>query len=124
MDEPAVAARIREVIGADGYRLHFTERVVGNSSRADSPLMRSLDAWVERTDPGARCLPAIAVGYTDSHAFRAAFPDCVAYGFFPHRHMSPELLTALVHGRDERIDVRDLALAVECYRAVARDLLG
>jgi hypothetical protein len=35
-----------------------------------------------------------------------------------------DLLTALVHGRDERIDVRDLALAVDCYRAVVTALLG
>jgi hypothetical protein len=35
-----------------------------------------------------------------------------------------EQLGALVHGRDERIDVRDLGLAVDCYRAVATELLG
>ena len=38
--------------------------------------------------------------------------------------MTLEQLTELVHGRDERIDVRDLALAVDCYRAVATELLG
>ena len=124
MEEPAMLERVREVIGADGYRLEFTERLIGTASPPESPLLDVLRGWIERTDPGARCLPAIAIGYTDSYAFRAAFPDCVAYGFFPHRHMSPELLTALVHGRDERIDVRDLALAVDCYRAVATELLG
>jgi acetylornithine deacetylase/succinyl-diaminopimelate desuccinylase-like protein len=64
------------------------------------------------------------VGYTDSRTFRVAFPECVAYGFFPHRHMTVEQLDELVHGRDERIDVRDLGLAVDCYRAVATELLG
>jgi hypothetical protein len=29
-----------------------------------------------------------------------------------------------VHGADERIDVRDLALASELYRDLARDVLG
>ena len=38
--------------------------------------------------------------------------------------MTMELLGELVHGRDERIDVRDLALAVDCYRSVATELLG
>jgi acetylornithine deacetylase/succinyl-diaminopimelate desuccinylase-like protein len=33
-------------------------------------------------------------------------------------------VTALPHARNERIDVRDLALAVECYRSVTRSLLG
>jgi acetylornithine deacetylase/succinyl-diaminopimelate desuccinylase-like protein len=48
----------------------------------------------------------------------------VAYGFFPYRHMTIEQLAALAHGRDERVDVRDLALAVDCYRWVATELLG
>jgi acetylornithine deacetylase/succinyl-diaminopimelate desuccinylase-like protein len=49
---------------------------------------------------------------------------CVAYGFFPFRHMSVEQLGALAHGRDERVDVRDLALAVDCYRSVVTTMLG
>ncbi len=124
LEEAAVLERVREVIGADGYRLEFTERIVGNSSPARSSLLDALRGWVERTDPGARCVPTLATGYTDSHAFRRAFPECVAYGFFPHRHMGVDLIGELVHGRDERIDVRDLALAVDCYRSVATALLG
>ena len=38
--------------------------------------------------------------------------------------MTLEQLTEPVYGRDERIDVRDLARAVDCYRAVATELLG
>ena len=49
-------------------------------------------------------------GFTDSRYFRAAFPDCVAYGFFPQRHMSCFDSSPLIHGADERIDVRDLEL--------------
>jgi acetylornithine deacetylase/succinyl-diaminopimelate desuccinylase-like protein len=124
MDEPEVTARLREVLGEDGYRIEFTERLVGNSSPVESPLMDALREWVSAMDPGARCLPTVSTGYSDSQTFRAAFPDCVAYGFFPHRHMPLAEVTALPHARDERIDVRDLALAVECYRSVARSLLG
>jgi acetylornithine deacetylase/succinyl-diaminopimelate desuccinylase-like protein len=86
--------------------------------------MDALGGWVADMDPGARCLPTISTGYTDSQTFRAAFPECVAYGFFPHRHMSATQVTALPHARNERVDVRDLALAVDCYRAVARRMLG
>ena len=124
MDEPAVLERVREVIGTEGYRLEFTERLVGNESPPESPLMDALRGWVAKSDAGARCLPTISVGYSDSRTFRHAFPDCVAYGFFPHRHMTLDQLGALAHGRDERIDVRDLGLAVDCYRAVATELLG
>jgi acetylornithine deacetylase/succinyl-diaminopimelate desuccinylase-like protein len=38
--------------------------------------------------------------------------------------MSLSEINALVHARNERIDVRDLALAVDCYRSVAVALLG
>jgi acetylornithine deacetylase/succinyl-diaminopimelate desuccinylase-like protein len=124
LDEPEVLERVREVLGSDGYRLDFTERVVGNASPPRSPLLDALNGWVERSAPGMRCLPTISIGYSDSRAFRDAFPECVAYGFFPHRNMSLDLLGELTHGRDERIDVRDLALAVDCYREVATELLG
>jgi acetylornithine deacetylase/succinyl-diaminopimelate desuccinylase-like protein len=33
-------------------------------------------------------------------------------------------VSALVHGRNERIDVRDLALAVDSYGSLVRELLG
>jgi acetylornithine deacetylase/succinyl-diaminopimelate desuccinylase-like protein len=124
MEEPAVRERVHEVLGTNGYRLDFGETVVGTASPARSALLDALEAWVERTEPGARCVPTLSVGYTDSRAFREAFPDCVAYGFFPLRHMTVEQVGLLVHGRDERIDVRDLALAVDCYREVATELLG
>ncbi len=124
MGEPEVTARVKEVLGAEGYRLDFTESLVGMASAIESPLMDALGAWVSGVDPGARCLPTVSVGYSDSRTFRAAFPDCVAYGFFPYCHMPLSLVTALPHARNERIDIRDLALAVECYRSVARSLLG
>jgi hypothetical protein len=34
-----------------------------------------------------------------------------------------EQVNSVVRARDERIDVRDLALAVDCYRSVAQTLL-
>ena len=124
LDEADVLARVREVLEGTEYRLEFTEKVTGNSSPAGSALMDALRGWVERSEPGARLLPTLSSGFSDSRTFRAAFPDCVAYGFFPHRHMTLELVGELVHARDERIDVRDLALAVDCYRSVVRELLG
>jgi acetylornithine deacetylase/succinyl-diaminopimelate desuccinylase-like protein len=62
--------------------------------------------------------------FTDSRTFREAFPDCVAYGFFPQRHQAAHETAALMHAKDERIDVRDLGLAAACYRHVTRRLLG
>ncbi len=63
-------------------------------------------------------------GFTDSRHFRAAFPECVAYGFFPQRHQSLLQGAPLIHGADERIDVRDLAFAAELYAELALRVLG
>jgi acetylornithine deacetylase/succinyl-diaminopimelate desuccinylase-like protein len=116
--------RIREVLGADGYQLEFTEQVVGNASPPESPLMDAIAAWVEREDPGARLVPTILPGFTDSRTWRAAFPDCVAYGFFPQKEMTLYEVGPLWHGADERIDVRDVGLATRFFADMAREICG
>ncbi|HWX87253.1 MAG TPA: M20/M25/M40 family metallo-hydrolase [Solirubrobacteraceae bacterium] len=108
----------------DSLRIDFTERVTGNRSPIESTLMDALSGWISRRDPGAKTVPTILPGFTDSRHFRAAFPDCVAYGFFPQRHQSLLETQALIHAPDERIDVRDLAWAAAFYRQLALELLG
>jgi acetylornithine deacetylase/succinyl-diaminopimelate desuccinylase-like protein len=116
---------IEQVLGGlNGLQIDFTEQVRGNRSPMDSPLMVALDEWVAERDPGARTVPTILPGFTDSRHFRAAFPDCVAYGFFPQRHQSLLETQALIHAPEERIDVRDLAFASELYRDLALRLLA
>ncbi|HEV2775278.1 MAG TPA: peptidase dimerization domain-containing protein, partial [Solirubrobacteraceae bacterium] len=122
--EEHALARIREVLGEDGYRLEFTERVIGNASPPRSPLMDAIEGWIATNDPGARVVPTMLPGFTDSRTFRAAFPECVAYGFFPHRHMNLHETMPLIHAADERIDVRDLGYAASFFRDVCKELLG
>jgi acetylornithine deacetylase/succinyl-diaminopimelate desuccinylase-like protein len=86
--------------------------------------METISEWVAERDPGAQVVPVILPGFTDSRHFRAAFPECVAYGFFPHRHQGLVQTAPLIHSADERIDVRDLALATELYRDLAVRTLG
>jgi acetylornithine deacetylase/succinyl-diaminopimelate desuccinylase-like protein len=124
LGEDVARRRIEEVLGPEGYRLEFTEQVVGNASPATSPLMDAIAAWLETEDPGAVAVPTILPGYTDSRTFRDAFPDCVAYGFFPHRHMTLDETAPLVHGADERIDARDVEVAARFFADVAQRLLG
>jgi acetylornithine deacetylase/succinyl-diaminopimelate desuccinylase-like protein len=124
MDEEEVRARIQAVLGTDGYVLEFTEKVVGNSSPPESPLMDALRGWVACEDPEARVVPTMLPAFTDSRTFRAAFPECVAYGFFPQRAMTLYETWPLVHSRDERIATADLGLAARCYRDVTKELLG
>jgi acetylornithine deacetylase/succinyl-diaminopimelate desuccinylase-like protein len=130
LGEDEVRRAIAEVLGSggsshdDGFAVEFTERVVGNGSPLDSPLREAIDGWIAAEDPGAVTVPVILPGFTDSRHFRTAFPDCVAYGFFPHRHQSLLEAAPLVHGADERIDVRDLGWAARFYADVTRALLG
>jgi len=123
-DEHHARARIEEVLGEDGYSLRFDERVIGNRSPADTPLMAEIRDWVERNDPGAVVTPVLLPGFTDSRWFRDAFPDCVAYGFFPQRAMDMFEASPLVHGADERVPIEDLGLAASFYAELAPRLLG
>jgi acetylornithine deacetylase/succinyl-diaminopimelate desuccinylase-like protein len=124
LGEEHVRRRIGELLGPDGYTIDFFEQVVGNGSPADTPLMEAVRGFIAREDPEARLVPTMLPAFTDSRTFRAAFPDCVAYGFFPQREMTLRESWPLVHSRDERIAVADLGFAARCYRDVAKEVLG
>jgi acetylornithine deacetylase/succinyl-diaminopimelate desuccinylase-like protein len=126
LGEDAVHRRIAHVLGdaADQLELEFTEQTTGNSSPLQSPLMDAINRWVRANDPEADTVPLILPGFSDSRWFRDKFPECVAYGFFPQRHMTLLEAGPLVHSANERIDVRDLGFAATCYRDLARELLA
>ncbi len=123
LGEEHALARIQEVLGEDGYRLEFTERVPGNQSPLSSPLMDAITRWIGEHDPAAQVVPTVLPGFTDSRTFRAHFPECVAYGFFPQRHMTLYDTSPLIHSADERIDVRDLGFAASFFRDVTKRML-
>jgi acetylornithine deacetylase/succinyl-diaminopimelate desuccinylase-like protein len=124
LGEEAALAAIEEVVGPGDYRLEWTERVMGNRSPIDSPMADFIRRWVAEQDPEAICVPTVLPGFTDSRTFRDAFPECAAYGFFPHRVRTRFETDQLIHGADERIDVRDLAFATLFFRDLALGLLG
>ncbi|HTA31999.1 MAG TPA: M20/M25/M40 family metallo-hydrolase [Solirubrobacteraceae bacterium] len=127
LGEEEVRAGIAEVLGDEAqasWRIEFTERVVGNRSPVNSQLMDTISTLISERDPGAEVVPVVLPGFTDSRHFRVAFPECVAYGFFPQRHQSLLQGAPLIHGADERIDVRDLAFAAELYVELALRILG
>jgi acetylornithine deacetylase/succinyl-diaminopimelate desuccinylase-like protein len=121
--------RLSEVLGADldAYELTWDEEVVGNGSPVRSPLMDAIERWVAAENPGPpapRVVPVMLPAYTDSRAFRDAFPGCVAYGFFPQRERTLFQMWPLVHGKDERISAADVGYAARAYRAIAQELLA
>ena len=90
LGEEAARRRIESVLGDEAGKLEieFTEMVTGNASPIRSPLMDAIDRWVKANDEGAETVPVILPGFSDSRWFREEFPECVAYGFFPQRHMT------------------------------------
>jgi acetylornithine deacetylase/succinyl-diaminopimelate desuccinylase-like protein len=124
MGADATMRRIRELLGDDGLQIEFTEQVEGNASPPESPLMDAIAAWLAEHDPGAEAVPVVLPAFTDSRTFRAAFPECVAYGFFPQRHQTLYDAWPLIHSADERVDVRDLAFAATFFRDLPGRLLA
>jgi acetylornithine deacetylase/succinyl-diaminopimelate desuccinylase-like protein len=124
MDGEATMRRVEELVGDDGLEVEFLEQVVGNRSPISSPLMDAIGDWVGANDPGAEAVPTVLPAFTDSRWFRAAFPDCVAYGFFPQRHQTLYETWPLLHSNDERIDVRDLGFAAHFFSELPRRMLG
>ena len=125
MEGDEVMTRIREAVGeAPGLHVEFLEQVVGNRSAVDTPLMRAIDGWVRGIDPAGEAVPVVLPAFTDSRWWRHAFPDCIAYGFMPQRHQTLYEAWPLIHGADERIDVRDLALAAGFFARLPSTLLA
>jgi acetylornithine deacetylase/succinyl-diaminopimelate desuccinylase-like protein len=124
MDGEPAMRRIREVLGDDGLEIEFTEQVTGNASPFQSPLADAITAWIGEQEPDAQVVPVVLPAFTDSRTFRDAFPDCVAYGFFPQRHQSLYETWPLIHSANERIDVRDLAFAASFFHDLPERLLA
>lgn len=116
--------RAREVIGEGDFELDFIDGAVGNASAHETPLMDLIREWVAGVDPAATAVPSVLPGFTDSRWLRDAFPDCVAYGFFPQIEMEMYDSDPLMHAADERIPVRDLTLGAEFFATAIERLLG
>jgi len=92
-------------------------------SPTGTPLWHVLGRVVDNHYPGARLLPRLLVGFTDSPYFRAR--GAVAYGFgLFSRTLTAETMAARFHGNDERIDVESLALTTQVWLDVCNLFLG
>jgi acetylornithine deacetylase/succinyl-diaminopimelate desuccinylase-like protein len=112
---------LRGALGDGDYELEWVEGQGGTRSPIDTPLWDAIESFVGELEPGAAPAPICLAGFTDSHWPRSAF-GTVAYGFFPMRHMDPQLATRLVHSADERVAIIDLELGVDFLRYAARTI--
>ena len=109
---------LREVLGEGDYELEWIESRGGTRSELGSPLWSAVESFVARIEPEATVLPVCVAGFTDSHWLREAF-GTVAYGFCPTKTMDPQVAARLIHSANERVEIDDLELAVDCFRHVA-----
>jgi acetylornithine deacetylase/succinyl-diaminopimelate desuccinylase-like protein len=121
---PAQAeATIRAWLGEGDYELVNTEAQGGTRSPIGGPLWDAVTSFVEEEEPGAQAAPMCVAGFTDSHWVRDAL-GTVAYGFFPSRHLDPQVSARLIHSADERVPVADLELGVRWLVHAARTVCG
>ncbi len=123
LGEEHARERIAEVVGDPSIGSSSRRPWSGNRSPIESPLMEEVRGFLSREDPDAELAPMVLPGFTDSRWFRDAFPECVAYGFFPQRAMDAFQAGPLKHGDDERIPVEDLGLAARFYAELPQRLL-
>ncbi|HTU15530.1 MAG TPA: M20/M25/M40 family metallo-hydrolase [Solirubrobacterales bacterium] len=122
MTESEVLERINGVLGEGDWRIEFNDPVVGNRSDYEGVLADALEEWVELVEPGAKILPIVMPGFSDSHWFRKAFGATV-FGFCPQRMTLAET-KPLVHGKDERVTVEDVELMENLFTWLPPKLLG
>jgi acetylornithine deacetylase/succinyl-diaminopimelate desuccinylase-like protein len=115
--EPA----LRAALGEGDWELEWIEARGGTRSSLHTPLWEAVESFVAAEEPGARLVPVILPGFTDSHHVREAF-GTIAYGFFPMRTMDAETAARLIHSADERIPVDDLELGTRFLLHVARTI--
>jgi acetylornithine deacetylase/succinyl-diaminopimelate desuccinylase-like protein len=114
LDEDHVRGRVAALLGDGDWELEIPESIVGNRSRLEGPLADAISGWVSEVDPGARLVPTMMAGFSDSHWFRERFGATVL-GFCPSNAMTLAEEAPLVHGADERVAAPDVELAARFF---------
>jgi acetylornithine deacetylase/succinyl-diaminopimelate desuccinylase-like protein len=92
-------------------------------SAVPSPLWEVLQRVTASLVPGSRVIPYLLFGATDARFFRRKGVTAYGYAVFSDR-IPYDRFAEMFHGNDERVDQESLALSVELWERVARDLLA
>ncbi len=100
--EAAFERELDEILGPDVER-EWVTHLPSVETTFDGDLVDAMTAAVAAEDPGARTIPYVLSGGTDSKAFQALGIRC--FGFSPLRLPPGFDFTAMFHGVDERVPV-------------------
>lgn len=117
-----VLQELFQVLGA-GVEMALTEYREPTFTSSQTEAYRLMAGLTEElAGSGAVCLPIISTGSTDSKYLREV--GIPAYGI---GHMAPDYdpdISATMHGRNERIDIKSLRLKTEFLKELARRYLA
>jgi acetylornithine deacetylase/succinyl-diaminopimelate desuccinylase-like protein len=120
-DERSFLLELRDIVGPDPV-LEVIKTGPPVEASPDTPLFDIIKARTEAADPGARAIPWMLPGATDSKFY--AQLGAVCYGFAPVR-LDPRMpFGSLYHGNDERMPIEGFLWGLRLYTDVVLSFLG
>ncbi|HJU09237.1 MAG TPA: M20/M25/M40 family metallo-hydrolase [Candidatus Binataceae bacterium] len=120
-DEKSFLRELREIVGPEPI-LEVIKSGPPAEASIDTPLFRLLRSRTEAADPGARTIPWLLPGATDSKFYSQLGATC--YGFAPVRLDAKMPFGSLYHGNDERMPIAGLLWGLRLYADVVLTFLG
>lgn len=120
-DERSFLAELREMVGSQPI-LEVIKSAPPAESSPNTALFRLIKARTEAAEPGARAVPWMLPGATDSKFYTQL--GAVCYGFAPVRLDAKMPFGALYHGNDERMPVAGFLWGLRLYTDIVLTFLG
>jgi acetylornithine deacetylase/succinyl-diaminopimelate desuccinylase-like protein len=120
-DERSFLGELRDIVGPDPL-LEVIKSAPPAEANVDTPLFRLIKARTEAADPGARAIPWMLPGATDSKFYAQLGATC--YGFAPVRLDARMPFGSLYHGNDERLPIDGFLWGLRLYADVVLTFLG
>ncbi len=120
-DERSYLLQLRDIVGPEPV-LEVIKIGPPVEASPDTPLFELIKTRTEAADPGARAIPWMLPGATDSKFYAQLGATC--YGFAPVR-LDPRMpFGSLYHGNDERMPIEGFLWGLRLYTDVVLSFLG
>jgi acetylornithine deacetylase/succinyl-diaminopimelate desuccinylase-like protein len=120
-DERSFLRELRNLVGPEPI-LEVIKSAAPAEADYDTALFRLIKTRTEVADPGARAIPWMLPGATDSKFYAQLGATC--YGFAPVQLEPKTPFGSLYHGNNERIPVDGLLWGLRLYTDVTLNFLG